>query len=58
VRERYTSPKAIPEGRRPTTAIPIDIKYLVRMPGVYGAKPRIEGHRIAVHDNAEREGTS
>jgi uncharacterized protein (DUF433 family) len=35
------------------TTIPTDIKYIVRTPGVYGGKPRIEGHRIAVHDIAE-----
>src|SRR5579884_3928509 len=34
------------------TTIPTDIKYIVRMPGVYGGKPCIEGHRIAVHDIA------
>lgn len=30
-----------------------DIKGIVRTPGVYGGLPRIEGHRIAVHDIAE-----
>jgi uncharacterized protein (DUF433 family) len=35
------------------TTIPTDIKYIVRTPDVYGGKPRIEGHRIAVHDIAE-----
>jgi uncharacterized protein (DUF433 family) len=35
------------------TTIPTDIKYIVRTPGVYGGKPCIEGHRIAVHDIAE-----
>lgn len=29
-----------------------DVKYIVRDPDVYGGKPRIEGHRIAVHDIA------
>lgn len=32
---------------------PTDIKGIVRTPGVYGGLPRIEGHRIAVHDIAE-----
>lgn len=31
---------------------PTDIKYIVRSPDVYGGKPCIEGHRIAVHDIA------
>jgi uncharacterized protein (DUF433 family) len=35
-----------------TSSIPTDIKYIVRTPGVYGGKPCIEGHRIAVHDIA------
>lgn len=35
------------------SSIPTDIKYIVRTPGVYGGKPCIEGHRIAVHDIAE-----
>ena len=34
------------------TTIPTDIKHIVRTPGVYGGKPCIEGHRIAVHDIA------
>lgn len=29
-----------------------DIKHIVRDPDVYGGKPCIEGHRIAVHDIA------
>ena len=29
-----------------------EIKYIVRDPNVYGGKPRIEGHRISVHDIA------
>jgi uncharacterized protein (DUF433 family) len=29
-----------------------DIKYIVRDEKVYGGKPTIEGHRIAVHDVA------
>lgn len=29
-----------------------DIKYIVRDPKVYGGKPYIAGHRIAVHDIA------
>lgn len=29
-----------------------DIKYIVRDPEVYGGKPCITGHRIAVHDIA------
>lgn len=29
-----------------------DIKHIVRDPKVYGGKPCIEGHRIAVHDVA------
>ncbi|WIG59223.1 MAG: hypothetical protein OJF49_001970 [Ktedonobacterales bacterium] len=29
-----------------------DIKHIVRDPDVYGGKPSIEGHRIAVHDIA------
>jgi len=29
-----------------------DIKYIVRDPAVYGGKPCIEGHRVAVHDIA------
>lgn len=32
--------------------IPTDIKHIVRTPNIYGGKPRIEGHRIAVHDIA------
>ncbi len=32
---------------------PTEIKGIVRTPGVYGGLPRIEGHRIAVHDIAE-----
>ena len=35
------------------SSIPTDIKYIVRTPGIYGGKPCIEGHRIAVHDIAE-----
>src|SRR5690242_21545369 len=29
-----------------------DVKYIVRDPDVYGGKPCIEGHHIAVHDIA------
>jgi uncharacterized protein (DUF433 family) len=29
---------------------PTDVKYIVRDEAIYGGKPRIEGHRIAVHD--------
>ena len=29
-----------------------NIKHIVRDPDVYGGKPCIEGHRIAVHDIA------
>lgn len=29
-----------------------DIKHIVRDPAIYGGKPCIEGHRIAVHDIA------
>ncbi len=36
------------------TTIPTDIKHIVRTPGIYGGKPCIEGHRISVHDIAER----
>ncbi len=35
------------------TSIPTDIKHIVRTPNVYGGKPRIDGHRISVHDIAE-----
>lgn len=31
---------------------PADIKHIVRDPSVYGGRPSIEGHRIAVHDIA------
>ena len=33
-----------------------DIKYIVRDEKVYGGKPIIEGHRIAVHDVAALHG--
>jgi uncharacterized protein (DUF433 family) len=33
-------------------SIPTDIKHIVHDPDVYGGKPRIEGHWIAVHDIA------
>lgn len=29
-----------------------DIKHIVRDPNIYGGKPCVEGHRIAVHDIA------
>ncbi len=32
--------------------VPTDIKHIVRDPDVYGGKPCISGHRIAVHDVA------
>lgn len=32
--------------------VPTDIKHIVRDPDVYGGKPCVEGHRIAVHDIA------
>jgi len=33
-------------------ASPTDVKHIVRDPDIYGGKPCIEGHRIAVHDVA------
>lgn len=32
--------------------VPTDTKHIVRDPDVYGGKPCISGHRIAVHDVA------
>lgn len=36
--------------------IPIEYAYIVQTPEIYGNKPRISGHRIAVHDIAQAIG--
>lgn len=42
--------------QRPSMANTTNITHIVSTPGIRGGKPRVRGHRIAVHDIAIRTG--